>query len=569
MMKHIQNNYILILTLILLGVSLAEKTHNHTFRDGAIITELKPVKLVRGELILKINLYDLHLDTAVETIKAQLPQPPNRTDGALSVESYLKLTQCTQLTWRNFTKMNKRNKRGVFKGGLLNIGGDLFHGLFGLSTDRELNDLQDNLDDKIKFHSIEINELLKITKEQQVAIKLLHDQQEFWERHLMHSLDVKLHWLTLLEVCEAYNQLRVDLELGHVNMELLDIEHIAELVKTYGTMWGLQPVTPVNDIDFERTINIQTLRVTGGRLALLSIPFVDQTTYEGLEIIEFPMLIHGAHLKIGLDVKKTHLIIDELRTMVAPVDTNYIRKCKTNYKFLICPNPVMLNVKRLVGEICELNMLLRNNYTHCSFNRYSKNYVRAVKRGHELFLTAAPHEVVSISCTLSNVTVTKMTEAGIGIFPSNCQLTSLHVTYFPTKHKTLYNLTNFGQIVITPTVFFNQTKVGNAQVDDYIRQASKEIAKLENLTQSNWTIGTETHKTLTLIILIMLTVIIFGASVCVCLLRGQVTRAVTTCCKQSSEGMREAVEHAPAESGQDEAQPRLSGHPRLEQQTFY
>ena len=414
--------------------------------QGVVILELRKMTLVKGELVLSIKLQDINVSEFLTTWE-------NRSVGNEHWIGAGSNTKCSQIAknWGQFVQ--EKGTRSRKKRGALDFGGDILKSLFGVSTEKQVHSVEDRLDEKIETHTVALKKLVRL---QHIQTKALESVREFVNTQAIEEWG----WLTrktvdnaIAHLCEAYDKLRIDLELGHLSPDLINLQHIEDLIKLYNIRWGLQSIANVSDAAFENTVRTKVRKFGEDRVAFLSIPFSDNTTFEMFRFVKFPMYLENRNSKVELDIAEDVLVINTLRTKYTIVNMEVIRQCdRLHRETLICGNMVLLKVPPKESRPCLLGILMTLDYTNCRYRLVHKDYVMGKKIGMNVFVTAKPYEVVTTVCNRRRTTVTNLTTAGIGIFPGNCHVHSLSIEYSPAMHKMVEGR-SFGGKIRVPHAF--------------------------------------------------------------------------------------------------------------------
>ena len=429
----------------LLGLGIGEALRNDTtLGQGVVTLELRRMVMVKGELVLSIVLQDIDVSRFL-TGWGNISTKNKLWDGLGSK------VKCSQVAnnWRQFTQETKnREKRGA-----LDFGGDILKSLFGVSTEKEVHSVEDKLNERIESHTVTLEKLVRLQHLQTKALENLRDFVNSKQMETMGWLTTKTVDHAIAHLCEAYNDLRVDLELGHLSPDLINLQHIEDLIKLYNLKWGLHSIANVSDASFENTVRTKVRKFGADRVAFLSIPFSDKNQFEMFRFVKFPMYLENRNSKVELDVAEDVLVINTQRTKYTIVNMEVVRQCDRLHRgTLICGNMVLLKIPPKESRPCLLGILMTLDYTNCRYKLVHKDYVMGMKIGRNVFVTAKPYEVVTTICNRTRTIVTNLTTAGIGIFPGNCQVHSLSIEYSPAMHKMVEGR-SFGGKIRVPHAF--------------------------------------------------------------------------------------------------------------------
>ena len=404
-------------------------------RDGAVVQRLKEVKIVRGILILRVELFD---DILRRVLNISL-EYENREDS-IWFREISDISSCSRLTdnWESFfiNKTAKRTKRGAF-----NLGGDILSSLFGTSTTKQLDTLRKSVGDKIETHSIKLDELYKINKMQNSNMKRMTQAlQELSEQYTQDEKILFSYKISrdIIRLCEAYNRLRINLQLGHVNPHMLNLLHIKNLVATYGYKWNLETIVGVEDVDFEKMLKTKVLKIKKGQVALISIPFVEKETFRFYKVSPLPMFSSSFFgKKFEITVNSEYILTNFEEDKISLVTEDFVETCNRALdKVLMCSNVPWVKVNDKTKDICEVELLVEKTSKNCNFEGLSNSTISTMSMNGYILLSGIPQDTLLIRCG-TEITQYTLPFSGIGLFPENCYIRSKYVVYRPTMHKEL------------------------------------------------------------------------------------------------------------------------------------
>ena len=460
------------------GSSLGKVWLNETtVGNGVIISRQKDIKIIKGELLVSIPLKDFQLYDMISELERKL--------GNTSLNKWQfwhgmhALTSCAQVTgdWKRFKNIEKGESRK--RRGLLNLGGEILQKLFGVSTERQVKNLEDNMGRRIGLHTVAIEKLTRLSELQtEMYTKIIVNVKNFANE--TQGALFKMGKLLVLEEmsvwCTIYNTLRIDLELGHVNHHLIDIKMLTGKLDEYRTKWRLETINLTDELEFEKAVKTRVVRLRDGdRVAVISIPFFEKGEFRSYRFNPFPMRLEGTESKIAVDIEHQGLILDTSQRLFISVDKDYSKQCTRQYQgVLLCQNRMFFSIRNAGEDQCKLNILLYKNYTFCDYKMYKLSKVAAIEVESTLFLSAEPEEIVTLGCH-EKTRVEKLTEAGIGIFPAHCSIHSLHVDYTPKWHKAI-KVTGYGGEIKIPHLMIKKT-------DDILSSETRRLNETKKLLE--------------------------------------------------------------------------------------
>ena len=439
----------IVILLLLVGIHQGKAETNHThIGKGVLISELKPILIVKGELLLSVPLRDFKLNQLVSHLDKTLANSSfNNWEG---LGTY---TSCSKVVgdWQRFRTAKAGKIRG--KRGLLDLGGEILQGLFGVSTDKDLRALEKKIGRRLALHTVELRKVARLNELQKEMYKTIVHGLKALQNETEHQFKILGRLLIDEEVaswCAIYNTLKIDLELGHLNRHFLDTQDLREILREYQDKWGLRAMSPNNMIEFEKAVNTKVIRLPeGGRTALLSIPFFEKESYLAYRFRSFPMRVEGTDKKMALKLDNEVLVISKNKQKFNTVNRAYMEQCTRVFQgAAICPNLIFFVVEHSGIDQCKLNVITQNNYSYCDFNNYNLNKVEAQEVDDKLYLSANPNEVVTVGCH-GKTLVKRLTGAGVGVFPITCNVHSLHLEYTPRRHKGI-DMSGYGGDITIP-----------------------------------------------------------------------------------------------------------------------
>ena len=216
----------------------------------------------------------------------------NKQDFVWSAYKSFDIFTCSQIVhdWEKVTKL--RGQRSPF-----DFGGEILHSLFGVSTVKNLDELKNDLDGKLEIHTIKVDQISRIVKLQQenlVEIRSLVEQLANFTQK-----EYNLHKIRgdVIRMCSAFNEIRINLELNHLNVDMINSLQIKKLVQKYSFQWNLNTLYNVDHPRFENTVVIKVVSTYEGKLALITIPFFPHETYLLYRLHKLPMFTNSSNTK--------------------------------------------------------------------------------------------------------------------------------------------------------------------------------------------------------------------------------------------------------------------------------
>ena len=231
-----------------------------------------PIKLIQGILIVSTKI-------ETETVKKLFDLLPTEEKGYTH-----KLNTCRRYL-----------RRGRSKRGLIDVGGDILHIVFGTATDKEVDEAKAGL----RIQSIALKNLHKETVTTRRAV-------ERQETVLNETLKMILKDKTLerlLRLCNAYNQLEDDVVNNRLDMGELDIQSLQTTVDQFGLKYQLETVGRVNTQSFGKSV--QT-RMKGNQV-IISIPFTTKELLDHYKLTPLPIMINGSRMIV--EIEKKHVVL--------------------------------------------------------------------------------------------------------------------------------------------------------------------------------------------------------------------------------------------------------------------
>ena len=338
----------MILLKVIFVVVLSRETvsllNSTTVGKGVLITPLRDVLIKKGELIINIPLSDIQLNQFVSSLTHELKDTDLKHWQGMSTYS-----SCSELLgdWSRFgkpyVKPRKASQTSRKKRGLLDLGGEILNKLFGVTTDKELKELERDIGRRMGLHTIQLNKLTRLADlQREVQNSLIYGLKTLTNEtsENFNILARKIIDDEIASYCSVYQALKLDLELGHLNKHLIDLEDLGRVMDKYRKEWQLTSVSLDEPLEFEQSVQTKVVRLPeGNRVALMSIPFFEPERYVAYQFRPFPMRAENSTRKMALKMDNQLIILDKGKSKFATKNKEFLEQCTKQFRgALICPN---------------------------------------------------------------------------------------------------------------------------------------------------------------------------------------------------------------------------------------
>ena len=371
---------------------------NLRVENGAIIEDLGEINFIRGVLV-------LHYTIDIKEIGTMLGDWGDHY-------AHNKGTNISH--WRQHTLQRdtgacrkyldgKRSKRG-----LLDIGGEVLHVLFGTATDDQVGKLKD----VVRVQSVKMHKLHQDTN------KLIKDMERY--REAMKKEVSYVHEFMLLtrlvEMCHKYDRMIDEARINQLDLSPFNLSKINVEMNKFRTEIGFPPVVEGWDPNFRSSVKTS---VAQGKHILVSILFSDAKAFTHYRIQSFPMFSNISSInKFSAVVKQSELIVNKNKSEIGFPSLETVRKCIWVLTKALCPPFLLHKVDQ--QKWCEL-ALVQNSSELCEFRKHSGKEWKIVKTNGHLIITGEPDSLVHVRCQ-GTLSFMSMPSSGVAMVGDQCSV---------------------------------------------------------------------------------------------------------------------------------------------------
>lgn len=397
-------------------------------RDGAIITEEKPVKIVRGTLLVHLELNTSLVIDSLSHLKEFTKKLDVESIGEIFAQraSYIETVTCGEYT------RSSRQKRGLF-----DLGGKALNFLLGTATEEEITDLQKRLRKTIKTQSVKIAHWAHSTQKlttavTQIAKELQEEDNKFKNYEANLKFDEFAH--AIAQTCTDYNNMIHTASQNEVFTPLFNITLLYKEIEKLEYRWNLRTPVPKNDPRFMETLSSV---VENQRTVLIFVPFVDRGLYKRYHFTPFPIFSNMSEkYKFEAIIKNPIVLIDTLNQTVGLMPHDFGTKHRqTNLEFNLC-KPFLEQDIKTTKKLCEVNILLNRPNT-CEFQHFPENELRVLEVETYRVLSTSRNSTIILKCG-QEPPIRKTLKLGIAVTPHNCDLHNSEYRFTAVRKKEIH-----------------------------------------------------------------------------------------------------------------------------------
>ena len=381
---------------IVLGLVVAARVGANNFQveKGSIVEKIGEISMIRGILV-------IHYTVDIKEIQA-LVEAWQGEDS-----SY----------WKKYINHDEKGvcKRYLgkdrVKRGLLNVGGEVLHVLFGTATDNQVGKIKES----IRIQSVEMKKLHHETS------NLEKDLEGFRKAFRKQNRAVEEYQLAqrVISLCHSYDRLLDEARTNQLDLQIFNKTQIAAEMLKFGHEIGASPAVKIDDPRFRQAIQTSVAR---GKHILISIFFTDAKTFTHFRIRPLPMFgTISTEYKFEVKVERSDVFINVLRSEVGFPSQKQLDHCIKIIGFSLCPPMLIQKMGHIQG--CELELIIKNSSNLCEFTKIKREEVRVVKTGSTLVVSGEPGLVVHAFCKGKGSFVT-LPGSGVAMFGGQCSIQS-------------------------------------------------------------------------------------------------------------------------------------------------
>ena len=304
------------------------------------------------------------------------------------------------------------------KRGLIDVGGQVLHALFGTATDQQIDEAKADM----QIMTVKLNRLHLITEETK---RRLTTQQNILNETL-RVLGQQTLRDRVLGLCTSYNKLREDARTNEIDITReLNVQLIQEQVSKFSLKNNLFPVGTVNSQDFQQTIRTILRQNT----IILTIPFTNKIVYYHVLLQPVPIFLNQT--RVIVEIQNKHVILNKANARIGYPDEQVIKKCIHTKGEYLCKPIILWNIKGKTRR-CEEEIVLNKPMESCTFTTVREDSTRMLRTKRRVYLFEKPGTALTIYCD-NNLRHTTVDNTGIQMVPRGCTIVSGKMRFEDTK----------------------------------------------------------------------------------------------------------------------------------------
>ena len=394
---------------IFLGLIVARVgANNLQVGNGSIVERLEEVKLIRGILVIH---YTIDLGEVQSVVGGWKEKDLSYWDMVHGIRGV-----CSRYLDQS------RKKRG-----LLNVGGEILHVLFGTATDEQVGKIKDS----IQIQSVQIRELHEETS------NLQKDLDGFREAMRKETKEVEEYQLVqrVISICHSYDRLLDEARTNQVDLGIFNKTKIRVEMEKFEQEIGFSPAVSLDDPLFRQSVRTSVAR---GKHILISIFFTDAKTFVHYRIRPLPMFGKISNdFKFEVMISNKDVYVNLSREEVGFPSQHHLDHCISMTGASLCGPLLISNIEHT--RSCEVELIVKNSSNLCEFTRLKSKEVRVIRTGETLVVSGEPGLMVHAFCKGKSSFVI-LPGSGVAMFGGHCSIQS-NVFRYPNMEKRDVTLT--------------------------------------------------------------------------------------------------------------------------------
>ena len=392
------------------GSVAAAEISNVKLAQGAVVTKLKPARLINGILVLSTPIQTTNLEQKLEYLKRHLPTDQ---DSKILIEHIYQ--KCHSVM------VKRRTRRSLF-----DLGGTLLKQVIGTATEKDIQALQEETGLRLATQEVALKHTQKFMNATQHNIELIGKTLG----NVTHVIEGMMNkWKIMLTVwnmeslCDELAEIKQHFQNGVFDVRMLDERSMNEAINEYARKWKLNPMYEPGTENFRKTIKTRLITIAGVNYGLVKIPFFGRLGFDTYKIQALPMYT-GDVSKGKYVLKSQHeyvLVSNEEFITLTKQQFDRCRKSVPNY--IICPKFLAELIPKYDLSNCLLNIILENKTENCVFEK-STLKTSYIQTDDKFVISSEPDLGVTVTCMGMKTVRTKLSRTGLGIFASACGLKS-------------------------------------------------------------------------------------------------------------------------------------------------
>ena len=363
-------------------------------KRGVIYEQKKELEFISGVLILN---FEIKRETVVELFNELSVEEQESKVNRMICNRYLN---------------GPRRKRG-----LLDIGGQVLHAVFGTATDRQIDETKAD----IKVLSVQIDRLHKETELTRRALRvhreILNQTEKIWaEKNLVEKV---------LQLCISYDRLREDARNKELTTRELDGNLIEREIEKFRLKNKLEPVGHWLGHGFQGPL----ISTVVGEMIVVSILFTNKETFSHTLLRPVPMMINRN--RVSIEIRNKDVCLSADGRMIGFPEEDVIDNCVNFQKKKYCKQILLFKMTNIIGR-CETQIILQKKLSNCTVRKLDKDHTEIVTTQNRLYVFDRPGEVVTMQCDRKTEQV-EIPESGVLRTLRGCTIISKKFTYIDTK----------------------------------------------------------------------------------------------------------------------------------------
>ena len=255
---------------------IAAKAGNIKIMQGAIVSELKPTKLIQGVLVLSTPIQNEKLRDKLGYFKSSIALEP----GSEIIREHV-YQKCHGVLTR------RRSKRSLF-----DLGDIFLKNVVGTATMKDIEKLKQETGLRLATQEIKLKHTEKFLNATQKNLELITDTLgniSHVVENMQHRWKITLSLWQIESLCQELDDIKQHFWNSVFDVRMLDESAMYEIIQTYTRDWKLSPISEPGTHDFETTIHTRLITVDGIDYGVIKIPFFGRLEFETYKIQPLPM----------------------------------------------------------------------------------------------------------------------------------------------------------------------------------------------------------------------------------------------------------------------------------------
>ena len=377
---------------LIIGALLSQVVVGEKIVRG-ILHEIEPkIGIISGVLIISVELET----EKIKTIFGRLPLEEQEAKvNRLICDKYL----------------NGRRKRG-----LIDVGGQVLHVLFGVATDHQVDGTKADM----KILTVKMNRLHRETRILSQALDEQNEQLNQTVTILKKNQQVD----RVLRLCIAYDKLREEARENKLEVSTLDTVQLEMAIDQFRTKHNLGAAGSVYSAAFQKSLRTLVIK----NRIIISIPFMKAERWTHWKLTPIPMFINGT--RVIMEIRTKNVIFNRKTEEIGFLTKEVVDKCLHIGEEYLCRSTTIYKTADV--NRCESEIVFRKPMETCKFTKVEENEVKIITTSSKLYISETPRRSVTVKCD-DKLEHKIVGESGLMIIPRGCTVVSQRFRFEDTK----------------------------------------------------------------------------------------------------------------------------------------